>query len=48
MAPQRIVVPLEAHATDVVVALVHLGEESADLLGRILQIGVEGDDALAA
>ena len=36
------------HAADVVVARVHCGEELGDLLGRILQIGVERDHALAA
>jgi hypothetical protein len=30
------------------VAGIHRGEQLADLLRRILQIGVEGDDALAA
>ncbi len=47
-APQRVVVPLEPHAADVVVALVHLGEQLADLLRRILQVRVQRDDALAA
>ena len=36
------------HAADVVVALRPLREQLADLLGRILQVGVERDDALAA
>ena len=36
------------HAADVIVAGVHRGEQLADLLRRILQVGVERDDALAA
>ena len=31
-------------AADVVVALVHLGEQLADFLGRVLQVGVQRDD----
>jgi hypothetical protein len=41
-------VALASHAADVVVALVHLGEQPRNLLGRVLQIGVQRDDALAA
>ena len=47
-APERIVVPLAAHAADVVAALVHLREQLGDLLGRVLQVGVQRHDALAA
>ena len=36
------------HAADVVVARVHRGQQLADLLGRVLQVGVERHDALAA
>ena len=37
-----------AHAADVVVPGVHRGQQAADLLGRILQVGIERHDALAA
>ncbi len=33
-----------ANGADIVVALAHFGDEFADLFGRVLQIGVEGDD----
>ena len=39
---------VRAHAADVVGAGVHRGEQLADLLRRVLQVGVERDDALAA
>jgi hypothetical protein len=42
------VVPQPAHAADVVVAFVHTREQLADLLGRVLQVGIERDHALAA
>ena len=42
------VAALLADAADVVVALVHLGEQLADFLRRVLQVGIQGDDALAA
>ena len=42
------VLALRADRADVVVARVHLGEQLADLLRRILQVGVQRDDALAA
>ena len=35
-------------AADVVEPLVHLGHQLWNLLGRVLQVGVEGDDDLAA
>ena len=47
-APPPRVLARAAHAADVVVARVHRGEQLADLLRRILQVGVERDDALAA
>ena len=37
-----------AHAADVIGAGVHRREQLADLLRRILQVGVERDDSLAA
>ncbi len=47
-APPPRVLARAAHAADVIVAGVHRGEQLADLLGRILQVGVERHDALAA
>ena len=41
------VVALFADAADVIVALVHFGEHLADFFRRVLQVGVQGDDALA-
>ena len=45
---RKTVLALGAHAADGVAALVNFREELGDFLGRILQIGVEGDDDLAA
>ena len=42
------VLALRADAADVVVAFVHLGQQLADIFRRVLQVGVQGDDALAA
>ena len=47
-AAPRSVLALAADRAHVVVALVHLREQCRDLLGRILQVGVERHDALAA
>ena len=47
-APPPRVLALAAHAADVVVSRVHRREQLADLLRRVLQVGVERDDALAA
>ena len=46
-APGR-VVAVAADRADVVVALVHRGQQQVDVFGRVLQVGVERDDALAA
>ena len=48
MAAERRVLALLARGPDVIVAPLHGREEVADFLGRILQIGVERDDAAAA
>ncbi len=47
-APPPRVLARSPHAADVVVAGVHLGQQAGDLLRRILQVGIERDDALAA
>jgi hypothetical protein len=47
-APPRRVLAQAPDRAHVVVALVHLREELRDLLGRVLQVGVERHDALAA
>jgi hypothetical protein len=47
-AAEGVVVPLAPHAADVVEAFVHLREQFRNLLGRVLQVGVERDQAFAA
>ena len=47
-APKPAVAPAPADGPDVVVAFVHFRQQACDLLGRVLQIRVEGDDARAA
>jgi hypothetical protein len=47
-AAEEIVVALAANAADVVVAFAHLVDDLADFLGRVLKVGVEGDDDLSA
>ncbi len=46
-AAEERVLPLLPHAANDIEAFVHLGQELADLLGRILQVGVERDDHVA-
>jgi hypothetical protein len=45
---EQAVLALAADAADVVVALAHLGDQLVDFLGRVLQVGIERDDDLAA
>ncbi len=47
-APPPRVLAGAPHAADVIGAGVHRGEQLADFLGRILQVGIERHDALAA
>ena len=47
MAPQA-VVATAADGADVVVPLVHLGQQQMDVFRGVLQVGVQGDDAFAA
>jgi hypothetical protein len=45
---EQAVLALAADAADVVVAFAHLGDQLADFLGRVLQVGIQGDDDVAA
>src|SRR3982750_442984 len=47
-SPEGVVVALAPHAADIVIALVHLGEQLRNLLRRVLPVGVERHHALAA
>ncbi len=46
--PPQAVAALAADRADVIVALVHLRQQQAGVLRRILQIGIQRDDALPA
>ena len=44
--PPPAIAALLAYRADVIVAFVHLRQQQADVLGQVLQIGVQRDDAL--
>ena len=48
MAAEPAVLALPADRADVVIAFAHLGHQVADFFGRVLQVGVKGNNHVAA